>query len=332
MMLESIFVVILALIFDFVFGDPRNKLHPTVWIGKFIGKLVPLAKRYGSKYEKVTGLILTIFVVSVVVTLLYLFSLGIDKSLLSIQGFTSWTDYVVLIFAVLSSAYLLKTTLAIKGMEKHTKQIMEALSNNNLEDARSRLSMIVKRNTKNLDENHIISATLESISENIVDGITAPLFYFSLFGLPGAFFYRVVNTFDSMIGYKTYLFRDLGWFSANSDKILNFLPARLTGIMIILAAAILKADWRHSVLVMNRDGPKTESPNAGYPMAAMAGALGTRFEKESHYVLGDGKLEFTETHYQKSISIMKLATILFTGIFVIPMIVLLSNLGWWLFV
>src|SRR3989442_10211633 len=174
---------------------------------------------------------------------------------------------------------LLKTTIAIKGMEQHASKIMEALSKNDLDDARAKLSMIVKRNTKNLDRQHIISATLESISENIVDGVTGPLFYFAIFGLVGAFIYRTINTIDSMIGYKTDLFRNLGWFGANCDKILNFLPSRITSLVIIFAVMILRGNWRHSLEIMRRDSKKTESPNAGYPMAAMAGALSAKFEK-----------------------------------------------------
>ncbi|MFQ6024969.1 MAG: cobalamin biosynthesis protein [Nitrosopumilaceae archaeon] len=332
MILIPIFLVISAIIMDLVFGDPRNKFHPTAWTGMLIGKLVPFAKRRSSKDEKFVGIILTILVSSIVATLLYFFIFGVDKLLLSTLTFDRWVDYVILIFSVLVSAFLLKTTFAIKGMERHTQLIMEALSRNDLDDARTKLSMIVKRSTKNLDREHIISGTLESVSENVVDGITGPLFYFAIFGLPGAFVYRTINTLDSMIGYKTVLFRNVGWFSANCDKILNYLPARLTGLMIILAAAILKENWKHSLLILKRDGSKTESPNAGYPMAAMAGALGTRFEKINHYNLGDGILEFTETHYRSAISIMKLSAILFTVVFTIPMITMLSYLGWWLYV
>jgi len=214
-------------------------------------------------------------------------------------------------------------------MESHAKIIMQALSKDNLDDARTRLSMIVKRNTKNLDKQHIISGTLESIGENIVDGITGPLFYFAIFGLAGAFVYRTVNTIDSMIGYKTEQFRNVGWFGANCDKMLNYLPARITSLVMILAAMILKADWRHSLEIMRRDSSKTESPNAGYPMATLAGALGVRFEKVDHYILGDGNSELTEVHFKSAISIMKLTAILFCAIFTIPIIVILSYFGWW---
>ena len=104
--------------------------------------------------------------------------------------------------------------------------------------------MIVKRNTKNLDKNHILSGTLESLSENIVDGITGPMFYFAIFGLPGAFVYRIVNTVDSMVGYKTQMFKNLGWFGANCDNVLNYIPSRLTGLTIVLGSMLLGHDWK----------------------------------------------------------------------------------------
>ena len=113
-------------------------------------------------------------------------------------------------------------TIAIKGMEKHALDVLDSIQKNDLTQARTNLSMIVKRNTKNLDKNHILSGTLESLSENIVDGITGPMFYFAIFGLPGAFVYRIVNTVDSMVGYKTQMFKNLGWFGANCDNCLLY--------------------------------------------------------------------------------------------------------------
>ena len=327
MILMPIIVVILALILDFFFGDPKNRYHPTVWIGRLIGKFVPYARSTNPLIEKINGIVLLISVVTIVSILVISFS----SALKYVENFDSNGLYKILFLglSIISVGILLKTTIAIKGMENHASKIMSALSKNDLDDARAKLSMIVKRNTKNLDRQHIISATLESISENIVDGITGPLFYFSIFGLVGAFVYRTVNTTDSMIGYKTEIFRNVGWFGANCDKMLNFLPSRLTSLVMILSCIILKEDWRHSIHIMKRDGPKTESPNAGYPMATLAGALRIRFEKIEHYVLGDGNSEINEKHFKSAISIMKLTTILFVLIFTIPMILLLSSLAWW---
>jgi len=330
MILIPVLAVLFALSIDFAFGDPKNKFHPTVWIGTLIGKLVPFVKNNNPTTEKIGGLILTISITALVASILYF--LNVILHYLNQFDFNFVARVVILIFSITVTGYLLKTTIAIKGMEKHATLIMQALSNDEIDDARAKLSMIVKRDTKNLDRQHIISGTLESISENTVDGIIGPLFYFAIFGLPGAFIYRTINTIDSMIGYKTDLFRNLGWFGANCDKILNFLPSRMTSLVMIFAVMILRENWRHSLEIMRRDGKKTESPNAGYPMATLAGALSVKFEKIDHYVLGDGNLEFTEDHFKSAISIMKLTTILFCVIFTIPMIVVLSYLGWWIHV
>jgi len=190
--------------------------------------------------------------------------------------------------------------------------------------------MIVKRNTSNLDKNHVISGVLESVSENTVDGITGPLFYYAIFGLPGAFVYRIINTADSMIGYKTEIFKNLGWFAATCDTILNYIPSRLTGLIMIISAAILQNNWKESYKTMIRDGKKTESPNAGYPMAALAGALGTKFEKVNHYKLGNGERTLTKEHVHSAISIMKLTSVLFFGIVIVPIVTVLTFIGWWI--
>jgi adenosylcobinamide-phosphate synthase len=328
MILVTILAVVSAIAIDFAVGDPKNKFHPTAWIGTLIGKLVSIAKSDPQKSTRLSGMILTISIATLVAVILYLINAGL-YSLESDKVDFRLYDFVVTALIIIITGILLKTTIAIKGMQQHAQLIMDALSKNDLDYARTKLSMIVKRDTKNLDRQHIISATLESISENTIDGITGPLFYFAIFGLPGAFVYRVINTIDSMIGYKTEQFRNLGWFGANCDKILNYLPSRITSLVMVFAVMILGKNWKHSLEIMRRDSSKTESPNAGYPMATLAGALGTRFEKIDHYVLGDGKMEFTENDFKSAISIMKLTTILFCIIFTIPMIVVFSYLGWW---
>ena len=321
MMIESLLIVGFALGLDFAVGDPKNRFHPTAWIGKFIGKIVPYGKTNSALTEKISGVLFVVIVTSIVSLILFAIDFGIN--LISV-------DILSLITSIVIGSILLKTTIAIRGMEHHAMKVVSAIENNNIESARKNLSMIVKRDTTNLDKNHVISGTLESVSENTVDGITGPLFYFGLFGIFGAFAYRTINTFDSMIGYKTQMFKNLGWFAANCDKILNYIPSRLTGLVMILGSFILKNNWKQSYQIMIRDNSKLESPNAGYPMAALAGALNTSFEKIDHYKIGDGSMELDATHIKSSIALMKITSLLFCGLVTIPLIVTLSYLGWWL--
>ncbi|MGY5150220.1 MAG: cobalamin biosynthesis protein [Candidatus Nitrosopumilus sp. bin_68KS] len=323
MILESISIIGIAIFIDLLFGDPKNKYHPTAWIGRLLAILTPVAKNQNNIIEKVGGILIITITSIIVISFLLLLNFGISMITF---------DIISIVVSVIVGGLLLKTTIAIRGMEKHANSVLESLDEDNLEKARTNLSMIVKRNTKNLDKNHVISGVLESISENTVDGITGPLFYFSIFGLPGAFVYRVINTADSMIGYKTQLFKNVGWFTATCDTILNYIPSRLTGLIMIISAAILQNNWKESYKIMIRDGKKTESPNAGYPMAALAGALETKFEKINHYKLGDGEIILTKKHVSSAITMMKLTSILFFGIVTIPIITILSFIGWWVHV
>jgi len=321
LLVESILVVFFALVLDLTLGDPRTKFHPTAWIGSFIAKLTPHTKNSSENLEKLGGVFIILISIGIVVSLVIFLDIGIN--LISV-------DYIYIVISVIAGSVLLKSTIAIKGMEKHAVAVVAALEQDNISFARDNLSMIVKRNTKNLDKNHVYSGVLESISENTVDGITGPLFYFAFFGLLGAFVYRVVNTADSMIGYKTDIFKNVGWFGANCDKILNYIPSRLTGFIMVLSAMILGNNWKKSFEIMIRDGKKTLSPNAGYPMAAIAGALGAKFEKIDHYSLGDGNISFTKDHVRSAILIMKVTSILFCGMVVVPILLFLSYLGWWI--
>ena len=323
MIAESLLLVFFALVLDLVIGDPKNKFHPTVWIGCIIARLTPYAKSSSKNLEKLGGIFIILIPCGIVVSLIISLDIGINLITL---------DYLSIIISVIVGGILMKTTIAIKGMEKHALAVSKFIEQDDILSARDNLSMIVKRNTKNLDKNHVISGVLESISENTVDGVTGPLFYFAIFGLPGAFVYRVINTADSMIGYKTNIFKNVGWFGANCDNILNYIPSRLTGFLMIISAMILGHNWKKSYEIMIRDGNKTESPNAGYPMAATAGALGVKFEKIDHYSLGDGSISFTQDHIKSAISIMKITSIMFCGIVVVPIILFISFLGWWIHV
>ena len=296
MILESIVVIGFAILLDLLFGDPKNRFHPTAWIGILIGTITTRMKNKNSNLEKLGGIFIVL--IPVCISIVVLSGLDFSIELISVESLS-------ILISIISGVVLFKMTIAIKGMERHALAVLDSIQKNDLTQARTNLSMIVKRNTKNLDKNHILSGTLESLSENIVDGITGPMFYFAIFGLPGAFVYRIVNTVDSMVGYKTQMFKNLGWFGANCDNVLNYIPSRLTGLTIVLGSMLLGHDWKNCYEIFKRDGKKTDSPNAGYPMAAFAGALGTKFEKLEHYSLGTGEYEITSKKVKDAISLMK---------------------------
>ena len=315
MILESIVVIGLAILLDLTFGDPKTRYHPTAWIGNLIGIITTRMKNENYILEKFGGIFIVL--IPVCISVIVLSSLNFSIDLISVESLS-------ILISIISGIVLFKMTIAIKGMEKHALAVLDSVQKNNLDQARTNLSMIVKRNTKNLDKKHILSGTLESLSENIVDGITGPMFYFAIFGLPGAFVYRIINTVDSMVGYKTQMFKNLGWFGANCDNILNYIPSRLTGLTIVLGSMLLGYDWKNCYEIFKRDGKKTDSPNAGYPMAAFAGALGTKFEKLEHYSLGTGENEITSKKVKDAITLMKVTSLLFFGIVSVPIILFIS--------
>jgi adenosylcobinamide-phosphate synthase len=214
-------------------------------------------------------------------------------------------------------------------MEKSAIQIIRSIEAGKLDEARYSLSMIVRRDTSRLNEEYIQSATIECISESTVDGIISPLFFYSILGPVGCIVYRVVNTLDSMLGYTDPYYKNIGWMSAKLDTIFNFLPARITGFLMVISAYIVQADWRNSLAILIRDHRNTASINAGYPMSSMAGALRVRLEKMGSYALGEGTEFLTVDKCMLAIKIMKLTTVLFCMVFSLPLIILLSHLSWW---
>ncbi|MDQ3873150.1 MAG: cobalamin biosynthesis protein [Thermoproteota archaeon] len=298
---------------DWLFGDPPNKYHPVAWMGQLIMFFVPRLKE---GEEKNNG---TIFAISLIVTLA-----------LTVHVLVFLTGYLAgVVEMAVVSAIILKITIAMNGIERHAKAIMNCLNTGDLPGARQNLSLIVRRKTDDLDIQHIFSATIECISESTVDGITGPIFYYSFFGPAGAFAYRVINTLDSMIGYKDTYFKDIGWMSARLDSAANYIPARITALLMIVSAKILGRDWKNSFSILKRDHNKTVSLNAGYPMATMAGALRIRLEKIGHYSLGDEQEPVTLEKCKEAIWIMKATTLLFCFIVSVPIIVVLYLAGWW---
>jgi adenosylcobinamide-phosphate synthase len=298
---------------DWLFGDPPSRYHPVAWLGRLIGFFVPRLKG-GS--EKANG---TIFAISLLITVA-----------LAVHFLVFATIYLAgVVELVVVSAIILKMTIAMKGMERHAKAIMNGLEAGDLAGSRQNLSMIVRRKTDDLDVQHILSATIECVSESTVDGITGPIFYYSLFGPAGAFAYRAVNTLDSMVGYKDDYFKEIGWLSARLDAVANYIPARITALLMVVSAKILGADWKNSFNILQRDHNKTFSLNSGYPMATMAGALRVRLEKIGHYALGDEQEPVTLEKCKEAISIMQLTTVLFCIVVSVPVMLVLYLAGWW---
>jgi adenosylcobinamide-phosphate synthase len=303
-----------ALALDFAKGDPPSRLHPTAWIGRLIGAVTPRLKHRSANIEKFRG-------ATTAVALVALAALSAYYLLYFVQVFFA-------LLVIVASVLLLKSTIAIRSMENHARDVMRAIENNELSVARSKLAKIVGRDTSQLDEQHILSATIESVGESTVDGITAPIFHYALFGVPGAFAYRVINTLDSMIGYRDEYHKNIGWFSAKLDTIANYLPARITAFLMVIAARMIGADWKNSMYIMLRDKHKAPSMNAGWTMSTIAGALRVKLEKIGYYSLGEDYEHLTLQHCETAISLMKITTLLFCMVFAIPVIILLAVFGW----
>jgi adenosylcobinamide-phosphate synthase len=314
----------LGILLDLVFGDPQNRYHPVSWLGRLIESIIPNLKQSGptassisrDKMEKVKGIVFSCSLISAI-------------ALLTIALTSLFVHFAGLLSTIILFAVLLKVSIALKGMEKSAIQIIRSIEAGKLDEARYSLSMIVRRDTSRLNEEYIQSATIECISESTVDGIISPLFFYSILGPVGCIVYRVVNTLDSMLGYTDPYYKNIGWMSAKLDTIFNFLPARITGFLMVISAYIVQADWRNSLAILIRDHRNTASINAGYPLSSMAGALRVRLEKMGSYALGEGTEFLTVDKCMLAIKIMKLTTVLFCMVFSLPLIILLSHLSWW---
>lgn len=312
--IESVLILFLALILDLLFGEPPESLHPTVWIGKSIGFLKSRLKGSNPRVEKIKGIILGL-------TVIISFAFVAHIMLFLLRQY--------LIVYIIFASLLLKTTFAIKCMDNLSRPIGKAIKEGRMEDAKTMLRRIVRRDPTKFDDQKIISATVECVAESTVDGITSPLFYYSILGVPLAIAYRAINTLDSMVGYKDKEHINLGWFSARMDSLANYIPARITAVLMVVSAWLLHEDWRRSWEVLKRDRNKTESPNAGWTMSAMAGAFNAQLEKPGFYILGDPVNPLKPDHIPRSIRIMKLTTFLFIIIIVLPTIIIMGVILPW---
>ena len=302
-MIQSITIIAFAYILDLVFGDPSWLPHPVRGIGYLAQKLeMPLRKAV--RNERVAGAVFGVSIIAVV----YFTSFALIHA----------ADYFNRYLGIIVSVFFIYTSLAIKDLEVESMRVYHALKDQDIALARRNLGLIVGRDTKDLSELDIIRATVETIAENIVDGIIAPLFYLLLGGPALALAYKAVNTLDSMVGYKNDRFKDFGWLSARIDDWANFIPARVSGFILPIASWLLGMDAISSFKAALADGKKNPSPNSGIPEAAVAGALGVRLGGLNFYnsvpmikpIIGVNKNALSLAHIKKSIKIAYISSLL----------------------
>jgi len=270
--LENIFILALALAIDLIIGEYPAPVHPVVWMGRVISLLLKWSPRRSPSARFVYGVLLVCFCVA-------LFSLPTYWLLVYIKGLSALA-YVII------AAVLLKAAFSMKYLCQAARKVKRLLDRGELAAARRETGCLVSRDTHHLDKTHLTSAVVEMTAESLTDSFVAPLFYGLLLGVPGALAYRAVNTLDSRIGYHGE-YEYLGKFAARLDDVLNYLPARLAGLLLVVSAYIGRMNGGRAWRIMRRAHAVTESPPAGWTMAAAAGALGVQLEKPGFYKLGD---------------------------------------------
>ena len=268
----DILVLALAIALDLIAGELPNRFHPTSWIGRTIALAEKLAPHTASR-QLIYGTLMVVLIPGLWGAAAFL--------LVAVLNALHPLAYI------LGGAILLKTTFALKMLHQSAASIRSLLLKGDLPGARAGMSALVSRDASSMTGEQAAAATVESVSENVTDSLVGPLLAFALFGLPGAVAYRAINTLDSMIGYHG-SYEYLGKASARLDDLVNLVPARLAGMLLVLGSVMLPGQkvsgaWQ----IMWRDHSRTESPNAGWTMSSMAGALGVTLEKVGHYRLGD---------------------------------------------
>lgn len=290
--MDILIIILTAVVIDIIIGELPSIIHPVVLMGGVISNIKKLLHRYNNK---LSGIILT---AAVLIIFLSIFLLLIKAS--------TFNYYLY----ILISALILSTTFAIKSLINSIVLVKRDIDTD-ISNAQTSVSYLVSRKTSNFSEKELISAAIETLTENITDSVIAPLIYAFIFGVLGAVFYRVVNTLDAMVGYKNPENINIGWFTAKLDDILNYIPARITGFLVVTASILLKLNWKNAYKIMMRDAKKTPSPNSGYPMAATAGALGIQLIKPGYYQLGDLINPLESETITKTILLTKITIVLF---------------------
>lgn len=310
-----IFSLLFSLAIDVIFGELPTRIHPVV----IIGQLIDFFKNIFIKIEnRLSGLLTSFFVIVI--------SCLIAFVILYIVSF-NWILFLI-VFSI-----LLSSTFSIKMLLSTAISVYDDLCES-LDKARQSVSYLVSRNTEELTEGFIVSATIESLTENIIDSYIAPIFYFTIisvilliinknyliFLLLVPLIYRIANTMDAMLGYQTDELSDIGYIPAKLDDILNYIPARISGVIMVLAACLLGYDWKNGFKILKRDSRKCPSPNSGYTMATAAGVLNIQLIKKGTYILGDNNKPIDKDDIKKAVKLSKLTILLFTLIILIILI------------
>ena len=271
-MKQNIFIMIIAFYMDILFGDPSNIPHPICGIGNLITKTENILRKHHcdtpSQKQKRGALL-----VAIVITI----SLCTPALVLFLVRFLG--QKVVFAFKIVICWYM----LAMKSLKKESMSVYDTLKRNDLEGARNAVSRIVGRDTQNLTKEGIIKATVETVAENTSDGVIAPLFYMTFFGTLGGVFYKAVNTMDSMIGYKNEKYIDFGKCAAKLDDIVNYIPSRISALLLCCCSFLLGYDGKNSFKIWKRDKRKHASPNSAQTESACAGALGIQLAGDAWY-------------------------------------------------
>ncbi|MDD2585885.1 MAG: adenosylcobinamide-phosphate synthase CbiB [Syntrophomonadaceae bacterium] len=264
-------IVPIALLIDLLWGDPSFIPHPV----KIIGRAITAVEKFlrpltvSKRSERFAGCFLALVIPGIV----YIMTL-------CLCGLAGQIHHHL---AILVSAWLISTTIAVRGLTDVGRLIYKYLSNGEQEQARKVVEGIVGRDTANMNEQEMVRATVETMAENIVDAVVAPIFFAFIGGAPLAMTYRAINTLDSMVGYRNDRYLNFGWASARLDDLVNYIPARITGVLIIIVAVILRYRTMNAVVSIFRDSKKHPSPNSGIPESGVAGALGISLGGTNYY-------------------------------------------------
>ena len=299
--MENLIILFIALILDLALGEPPKSIHLTVWMGKVIDffSKFGLALRRPS-WQFIYGVLLTIFLIAI-------FG-GASYALLSyLSGFNS---VLYFIFAVL----ILKSTFCLRESWKLSLMVRDYLNtgSQDLSEAPEEIQYLlttVEHNEGDEREPPIVSSTVRSLAENASDFLVAPIVFYLILGVPGAVAYRVANILDGMIGHHGE-YEHLGKFAARLDDVINFIPARLTALLLVLAAVFTRQDAGKAWRVALNDHTETESLNAGWPMAAAAGALGVQLERVGHYALGRSEKPLTAETITQAVRLYQVMALL----------------------